>query len=262
VLENVWDYVVRATQQITEDIENGPSPAADPAFPFAGVEVLGGPPRLGRSVTFEPCVVIDSQNGPVRIDDHVRIRAFTRIEGPAYIGAGTTILGGSLTGVSIGPQCRIRGEVEASIVLGFSNKAHDGFIGHACIGRWVNLGALTTNSDLKNNYGRVRLWTPDGELDTGQMKVGCFLGDHVRTAIGTLLNTGMVVGPGANVFGAKSAGRHIPPFAWGDTGQMQDIDRFLATTRIAMGRRDVELSAGMEELLRNAHDRVRSEREL
>jgi len=259
VMDNVWDVVARAVGQIREDIESGPTPAPDPAFLLAGVEVLGEPPRLGESVTFEPCVVIDSESGPVWIDDHVRIRAFTRIEGPAYIGPGTTILGGSLAGVSIGPRCKVRGEVEASIILGYANKAHDGFIGHACIGRWVNLGALTTNSDLKNNYGRVRVWTPDGERDTGAMKVGCFLGDHVRTAIGTLLTTGTVAGPGANVFGAKP-GRYIPPFAWGDAGEIQDIERFIATTRLAMARRDVDLTAGMERLLRSAHERVRGER--
>jgi UDP-N-acetylglucosamine diphosphorylase/glucosamine-1-phosphate N-acetyltransferase len=260
VMDDVWDLVVRAVRQIAEDIENGPSPAADPAFPLTGVEVLGEPPRLGASVTFEPCVVMDSQNGPIWIDDDVHIRAFTRIEGPAYIGPRTTILGGSLAGVSIGPHCKVRGEVEASIILGYSNKAHDGFIGHACLGRWVNLGALTTNSDLKNNYGKVRLWTPDGERDTGEIKIGCFLGDHVRTAIGTLLNTGTVVGPGANVFGAKSAGRDIPPFAWGDTGEVQDIERFVTTTRTAMGRRDVDLTDGMEQLLRATHERVREGR--
>jgi UDP-N-acetylglucosamine diphosphorylase/glucosamine-1-phosphate N-acetyltransferase len=260
VLDEVWELVVKTVGQLVDDIESGPTPAADPAFPLTGVEVLGEPPRLGESVSFEPCVVIDSQNGPVWIDDHVHVRAFTRIEGPAYIGARSTILGGSLAGVSIGPQCKVRGEVEATILLGYSNKAHDGFIGHACIGRWVNLGALTTNSDLKNNYGRVRLWTPQGERDTGEMKIGCFLGDHVRTSIGTLLNTGTVVGPGANVFGPGSAGRYIPPFAWGDTGELQEIERFLATTRIAMGRRGVELTASMEQLLRAVHERVREER--
>jgi UDP-N-acetylglucosamine diphosphorylase / glucose-1-phosphate thymidylyltransferase / UDP-N-acetylgalactosamine diphosphorylase / glucosamine-1-phosphate N-acetyltransferase / galactosamine-1-phosphate N-acetyltransferase len=97
--------------------------------------------------------------------------------------------------------------VEETVVLGYSNKAHDGFLGHAYLGRWVNLGALTTNSDLKNNYGTIRMWTPGGETDTGLIKLGCLLGDYVKTGIGALLNTGTVVGAGSNLFGTRPCRR-------------------------------------------------------
>jgi UDP-N-acetylglucosamine diphosphorylase/glucosamine-1-phosphate N-acetyltransferase len=167
------------------------------------------------------------------------------------VGRGSTILGGSVGEVSIGPVCRIHGEVEASVVLGYSNKAHDGFLGHAYLGCWVNLGAMTTNSDLKNNYGNVRLWTPEGDVDTGERKLGCLLGDHVKTAIGTLLNTGTVVEAGSNLFGAAQPPKYVPPFSWGAEGTYA-LEKFLATAALVMGRRGVALGAGQRALLEAA----------
>ncbi|MEX2608430.1 MAG: hypothetical protein WEA24_00680, partial [Gemmatimonadota bacterium] len=178
------------------------------------------------------------------------------LAGPAYVGPGSTLLGGSFAAVSIGPACKVRGEVEESVILGHSNKAHDGFLGHAYLGRWVNLGALTTNSDLKNNYGTVRMWTPDGQADTGQMKLGCLLGDHVKTAIGTMLNTGTVAGVGANLFGGMPP-KYVPPFTWGaaaDAGPY-DIERFLPVAEKAMARRDIPLADGMRTILRGLFER-------
>ena len=182
------------------------------------------------------------------------MRAHTRLEGPAFIGPDTTILGGVLSEVSIGPVCKVRGEVECSLILGYTNKAHDGFLGHAYLGRWVNLGALTTNSDLKNNYGPVRVGGADGPVETGLMKVGCFLGDHVKTGIGTLLNTGTVVGAGSNLFGGEMPPTYVPPFSWGNGTKLTEfrLERFLEVATQAMGRRGMELDAEMEALLRRA----------
>src|SRR5690606_29076757 len=111
--------------------------------------------QLGDNVTIEPNVVLDFSHGPIRLDDGVTVRAFTRLAGPSYVGAGSTLLGGPYEAASIGPVCRVRGEVEESVILGYSNKAHAGFLGHAYLGRWVNLGAMTANSDLKNSYGTI-----------------------------------------------------------------------------------------------------------
>src|SRR5690606_15922626 len=114
--------------------------------------------------------------------------------------------------------------------VGYVNKQHDGHIGHAYLGRWVNLGAETTNSDLKNNYGPVRLWTPDrGDADTGQVKLGALVGDHVKTGIGTLLNTGTVVGAGSNIYGSHMHARFVPPFSWGTADDYVEfrLDKFL-----------------------------------
>jgi hypothetical protein len=165
--------------------------------------------------------------------------------------------------VAAGPYTYLRGEVEETAVLGYSNKAHDGFLGHSLLGRWVNLGALTTNSDLKNNYGPIRIGSRNGLGETGMLKLGCFLGDHTKTAIGTMLNTGTVVGPGANVFGDAMPPKWVPPFAWG-TGESRARYRkedFLETALQVMRRRDVEPRDATARWLGAVHDEaIRRER--
>jgi UDP-N-acetylglucosamine diphosphorylase/glucosamine-1-phosphate N-acetyltransferase len=251
VLRYVWEMVTLNRAQLSEDIRA--AAGAESVELPAHVRGVDGEPvfaRLGRNVRIEPGVVVETAEGPVWFDDGVHVRAFTRIAGPAYIGRGTTVLGGSLSAVSIGASCKVRGELEETVLLGHTNKAHDGFIGHSYIGRWVNLGALTTNSDLKNNYSTVRVWTPNGEQDTGERKIGCFLGDHVKTAIGTLLNTGTLVGPGANLFGTNMPPKHVRPFSWGGGVAVHDLNRFLETARIVMQRRGESLTPGVERLMR------------
>ena len=147
----------------------------------------------------------------------MEVHPFTRIEGPCYIGPKCILLGAKCReGMSIGPMCRVGGEVEESIIQGYSNKYHDGFLGHAYVGEWVNLGALTTNSDLKNDYSSVSV-VLDGKapIDTGSTKVGSIIGDHTKTSIGTLLNTGSFVGAMALLLATgKPLPKHIPSFAW------------------------------------------------
>jgi len=118
----------------------------------------------------------------------------------------------------------------------------------------VNLGALTTNSDLKNNYGTVSMWTPEGDVDTKQIKIGCFLGDHVKTGIGTLLNTGTVVGAGSNIFGDAMPPVAVPPFSWGSGSNLTEyrLDKFLETAERVMARREVTLTSGMRRVLEAA----------
>jgi UDP-N-acetylglucosamine diphosphorylase / glucose-1-phosphate thymidylyltransferase / UDP-N-acetylgalactosamine diphosphorylase / glucosamine-1-phosphate N-acetyltransferase / galactosamine-1-phosphate N-acetyltransferase len=214
---------------------------------------------LGEGVKVEPGVVLDTRGGPIRLDDGAQVRAFTRLAGPAYVGPRSSLLGGPVEAISLGPVCRIRGEFAESVALGYTNKQHDGHMGHAYLGRWVNLGAETTNSDLKNNYGTIRIWTPAGDADTGVIKLGCLLGDHAKTGIGLLLNTGTVVGAGSNLFGAAMPPKFVPPFSWGTGSELTEYraDKFLQVAERAMGRRDVVLSAGMREVLQRAWDRSR-----
>ena len=245
ILENVWELIQDNTDHIASDVLHL-HPSAQAAAP-AHAHVIGEYPIvLGERVTVEPGVVFDVTAGPVWLDDGVTVHALTRIAGPLYVGRGSTLLGGVYNAGTIGPRCKIHGEFEESVVLGYSNKAHDGFIGHAYIGMWVNFGALTTNSDLKNNYSNIRIWTPGGEVDSGMMKLGSLIGDHVKTAIGTMLNTGTVIGPGANVFGGMPP-KHVPPFAWGDT--TYQLEKFLGTAETAMGRRDVAMSESQRQML-------------
>lgn len=200
---------------------------------------------VGKGTRIDAQVVLDAREGPIYIAEDVVIKSHTRVEGPAYIGAGTHLAGAKLgTGCSLGPVCRIGGELENSIFLGFSNKYHEGFLGHSYVGQWVNLGALTTNSDLKNNYSPVRVQLNENEIDTGLIKVGAFLGDHVKTGIGTLISTGINVGFGANLFGGGMVkDRFVPSFSWYDGKELKEhrLDKFISTASEIVKRRGEKL---------------------
>src|SRR5207302_5357556 len=143
------------------------------------------------------------------------------------------------------PYCRIGGEVECSIVQGHSNKYHDGFLGHSYVGEWVNLGAGTCNSDLRNDYGEVTVTVNGRRVPTGLTKVGCFLGDHTKTGLGTLLNTGSNVGSFCNVLPWGLAPRYVPSFASWWNGVLRDgatLSALLITAGKVMGRRGCTLT--------------------
>jgi UDP-N-acetylglucosamine diphosphorylase / glucose-1-phosphate thymidylyltransferase / UDP-N-acetylgalactosamine diphosphorylase / glucosamine-1-phosphate N-acetyltransferase / galactosamine-1-phosphate N-acetyltransferase len=259
VLHRVWDLVARNAVQIARDFEAAERSGdgtvdSERAGQFGAIDYQPGMLRLGAGVTIEPNVVLDFSGGPIWLDDGVTVRAFTRLAGPAYVGVNSTLLGGPYAAISVGPVCKVHGEIEESVILGYSNKAHDGFLGHAYLGRWVNLGAMTTNSDLKNNYGSIRMWTPDGDADTGLIKLGCLLGDYVKTGIGSLLNTGTVVGAGSNLYGTEMPPKYVPPFSWGSGSELVafDADKFIALTDTVMKRRELALPDSMRDMLRRA----------
>jgi UDP-N-acetylglucosamine diphosphorylase / glucose-1-phosphate thymidylyltransferase / UDP-N-acetylgalactosamine diphosphorylase / glucosamine-1-phosphate N-acetyltransferase / galactosamine-1-phosphate N-acetyltransferase len=154
-----------------------------------------------------------------------------------------------------GPECRVRGEVSASVFLGYSNKSHDGFVGHSILGHWVNLGAGTTTSNLKNTYGPVRLEVDGERIETGRINVGSLIGDHAKTAIGTMLGTGTVISAGANVFGAPMPPKYIPPFAWGCTKERMTEEGFLRVAERVLARRNVAFSAERRDSLRLTYQR-------
>jgi len=246
-----WNLVAGTPRRVARDASRLYSDGGDPP----GVIRLGdGLLSMGEGARVEPGVVVDTRDGPVRIDDGATVEGPARLVGPLYVGKRTTVFGGTVGTSSIGPGCKVRGEVADSVLLGFVNKAHDGFLGHALLGRWVNLGALTTNSDLKNNYGSIRVWTPEGPRDTGLVKVGCFLGDHVKTGIGTLLNTGTVIGAGSNVFGGLMPPSAVPPFSWGSGSELGPyrLDKFLETAETVMARRGQSLTPGVRGILKRA----------
>jgi UDP-N-acetylglucosamine diphosphorylase / glucose-1-phosphate thymidylyltransferase / UDP-N-acetylgalactosamine diphosphorylase / glucosamine-1-phosphate N-acetyltransferase / galactosamine-1-phosphate N-acetyltransferase len=247
VLVHVWELLTLNPAQLTRDIETRFPAPETPSLP-AGVHHWGEHSLIvDPSARLEPGAVFDTSRGPIWIDREAVVRAFSRLAGPAYIGPGSSVLGGPVECVSVGPVCRVRGELAESICLGYVNKQHDGHMGHAYLGRWVNLGAETTNSDLKNNYGTIRVWTPGGEVDTGEIKLGSLVGDHVKTGIGLLLNTGTVIGAGSNLFGAAMPPKYVPPFSWGSGEELVEfrLDKFLEVAERAMSRRDVEMSAAL-----------------
>jgi UDP-N-acetylglucosamine diphosphorylase/glucosamine-1-phosphate N-acetyltransferase len=219
---------------------------------------------VGRDAQIDGHVVLDARNGPIFISDQVRIQAHTRLEGPCYVGRDSALVGGKIReGTSIGPVCRIGGEVEKSIFLGYSNKYHEGFLGHSYVGEWINLGALTTNSDLKNNYGSIKVMVDGSLIDTGLTKVGAFLGDHVKTGIGTLLNTGVSIGFSSNLFGGGVIRKiKIPAFFWGSTETEEEykLEKAIQTAQAVMKRRGKELSKEEADLFKKIFQLTEEER--
>lgn len=222
-----------------------------------GVQIVGDPLQLfvHRSARILPGSVFDTREGPVIIDQDVQVSPFSYIEGPLYAGPGARLDNVRLTGGCVlGPAVRAGGEIENSIFDAFSNKHHEGFVGHSILGRWVNLGALTTTSDLKNNYGSVRLQIDNRGanegttlIDTETIKFGSLIGDCVKTAIGTMLNTGTVLDAGSNIFGG-SPPKYLPPLAWGLEGQRYQPQRFIADCEKIFARRDQSPPAALAEL--------------
>jgi len=271
LLNYLWDFVSGNPEEINRDFQLlKPRLNFKHMFDNCSVDqqaVIYKPENvyIGRNTKVEAFVVLNAETGPIFIDDDCTIQAFTRIEGPAYIGKNAQIFGAKISGgCSFGPVCRLGGEIQQSIFLGYSNKYHDGFIGHSFLGEWVNLGAGTTNSDLKNNYSAVRVNFPDRYVDTGQSKVGSFLGDHAKTGIGTLLNTGAYIGIGANLFGGGMfKSKFIPSFAWGNAEGLREYawDKFIETAEIVMQRRNVELLNSEKEILKKIFELTKPERE-
>ncbi len=240
-LAGVWDLIADLGAVLSADLERLRAEQSSPSIP-RGTTVLGDPSlALTGAAAVEPQVVFDVRQGPVMLAPGVEVRAFSRLVGPLAVARDCRLLGGQISGSAIGPRCNLRGEISASLFLGYANKSHDGFLGHAVIGRWVNLGAGTTNSNLKNTYGPVRVSLGGRRYETGQMFLGSFIGDHVKTAIGTMLPTGCAIGVGANVFGSARAGAEVPPFAWGldEPGRVLEGGRFVEIAERVMPRRDV-----------------------
>ncbi len=201
-----------------------------------------------RAVIY-PGVVIDMSSGPVVIDSEAIVTSFSFLEGPLYIGSNSRIDNARITGGSvIGKHCRIGGEVENSLVQDYSNKHHEGFLGHSLVGSWVNLGALSTTSDLKNNYGIVEIQSGSHRINTGTIKFGSIIGDFSKIGIGVMMNTGTTIDVGCNLVGSRIHG-YIEPFTWLQAGNRYKLDRFIQDSRRIMARRSVELSRDLEQLI-------------
>lgn len=243
-----WDLIAANSELLIKDFSTGQVKGRlDPrAIIYGDLSRL----VLEQNAHIEPGVVLNLHSGPIYIDQEVKICASSMVEGPCYIGKNTIIDGAKIRpNCSFGDNCRIGGEVEASIFQGYSNKHHEGFLGHSYIGKWVNLGALTTNSDLRNDYGAVKVTINKKEIDSGIAKLGCFIGDHTKTAIGTLINTGAMIGIFANIFEPGLSSKTISSFSWGNKKHWK-IEDVLRTTKAVMARRNILLTKSYENLIR------------
>ena len=219
---------------------------------------------IAENAFLEAGTVLDARYGPIYIGENTYVQSPTRISGPTYIGRNCIIYGGQIReGCSIGDVCRIGGEVEKSIFHGYSNKRHYGFIGHSYIGEWVNLGAGTTNSDLKNTYGTIKMDVGGQLRDTGRMFVGIFVGDHAKTAIGTHVFGGKKIGVSSHLYGIVS--EDVPSFTvYAKTLGVKLTEIYLEsaieTARRMMHRRNVQLSRAYEDMLKRVFELTEQER--
>jgi len=252
-LEEVWDLVRHLVPMLDADIPIlGSTTSA--GLPRGAIGVGEHPVYVETGAVVEPSVCFDTTAGPILLRSGAHVQAFTRLVGPLYVGAHSVLTTDRIAASSIGDTCKVHGELSNTIFIGHSNKGHDGFVGHSVLGRWVNLGAGTITSNLKNTYGTVQLWTPSGVRETGLQFLGTLFGDHAKTGIGLRLTTGCVLGAGANVYGSTMPPKVVAPFSWGEAGAFQPyrVDKFLEVAERMMSRRHVALADGMRGTLQVA----------
>ena len=218
---------------------------------------------VGKDVEAEKNIVFDVRNGPIYIGDNTDIRAFSRIAGPTYIGANCLIKSGRIQECSIGDVCKIGGEIEESIFHGYSNKQHYGFIGHSYLGEWVNLGAGTSNSDLKDTYGTIKYKIAGKIIDSGEQFFGCVIGDNTKSSIGTMIYTGKKIGFAAHIHGIIF--EDVPSFCmWakslGSEPSELFFDSAITTHSRAAERRGIILTKEYEEIMKKIFELTKDER--
>lgn len=256
LIENLWDPVAMHPAMMREDgaalalgrIEGEVHPSAILVNPSAITVEKGAEVKAGA--------VLDASDGFIHIGAGSVVEPVALLMENVFVAPGARVKSGAriYSNVCIGGGAKAGGEIEDSIMEPFSNKQHDGFLGHSYISSWCNLGAGTDTSDLKNNYSPVSIETAYGKMATGQQFLGLLMGEHSKCSIGTRFNTGTVVGTSSNIFGNGMPAKYVPSFSWGDGNEGSDvygIDKAVETARKVMARRKVEMSAAYEAMLRS-----------
>jgi len=253
-IENTWDIFEKNHQAIKRDYDVLTQGRTSEAIPQTTIAF--NPEHIfiekGAKVM---CASLNATDGPIYIGKDTVLMEGATIQGPfalcehSSIKMGAKIYGGT----TIGPHCKVGGEVANSVMMGFSNKGHDGYMGNSVLGHWCNLGADTNTSNLKNNYAQVRLWDYDTErfAKTGTQFCGLMMGDHSKCGINTMFNTGTVVGVSANIFGAGYPRNFIPSFTWGGSSGMETYNTTKAfeVAAVVMARRGLEFDTQEEAIL-------------
>jgi UDP-N-acetylglucosamine diphosphorylase/glucosamine-1-phosphate N-acetyltransferase len=260
-----WELVNNCSELIKEDYAALGNLRSEGAVDVQAV-IYGDKEKVyvGEGAVIEAFVTLDARDGPIYIGKDSCVHSGSRITGPAYMGDKTIVASALIReGCSIGAVCRVGGELEQTIVQGYSNKHHNGFLGHAYIGEWVNLGAGTNNSDLKNTYGNVQVTAAGKKVDTGCAKVGCFVGDHVKTSIGTLISTGKTIGVVSHVHGFVA--EDVPSFTiWAKSLSAKPVelewDSAIKTQERVFSRRGVKQTREDVALLRKLFEMTAAER--
>ncbi|MCF6158169.1 MAG: hypothetical protein E3K32_06300 [wastewater metagenome] len=221
---------------------------------------------IGRDSQIKPGCVLDAENGPIYIGDHVTIAPNTTIEGPVYVGNYSTVQSNSRLrgGTNVGEFCKIGGEIVNTIFHGYSNKQHDGFLGDSYVGLWVNMGASTVNSNLLNTYGNIRIQLRNDTINTGKMFLGAVIGDNTKTAINTVIMTGSVFGFACNIITSTYPPKYLPSFTWCSSNGLKvyTLEKALQVAKIVMKRRNKEMTQAEETLFKLVFRLTESERSI
>ncbi len=261
MIQYPWDIVNDLSALLESDWQDSDAwidTELDPALALGDRKRL----HIGERTKIHPTAVLDTTGGPIYISDDVTIGPYSVIEGPVYIGAQCRIQpharlhGGNV----IAPVCKVGGEVYGCVLHSYTNKQHAGFLGHSLVGGWVNLGAGSSNSNLKNTYGRVRVPINGTEVDSGQQFFGAVIGDHVKIGINASIATGSVIGLGSAVATTRFAPKYIPSFSWITDAGLRggDVNRLLDAACAAMTRRNIDMTDDEVELFLELGERVRT----
>jgi UDP-N-acetylglucosamine diphosphorylase/glucosamine-1-phosphate N-acetyltransferase len=259
-IEFPWDIFTKNDADLRKDFElltkGKVSQQIDPSN-----KVIGNQLFVEEGAKIQ-CAILNTETGPIYIDKNAEIMEGSIIRGPFYLGEHATLkLGTKIYGATtIGKECKVGGEVSNSVIFGYSNKAHDGFIGNTVIGEWCNLGADTNCSNLKNNYSLVDIYNYRQEkmISTGQQFCGLIMGDYSKTGINTMLNTGTVVGICSNIFGAGFPSKHIPSFSWCsiDNTEIYQLEKGIETLERMKGRRGLKLEEREKSILKFLYNQI------
>ncbi|MBL7719850.1 MAG: GlmU family protein [Flavipsychrobacter sp.] len=265
-LKNTWDIFSLNGAAITADFvlltHNRKSAPLPPHVTATGMENI----FVEEGAELNAGCIINGKSGPVYIGRNAVLLEGALLRGPialcevAVVKMGAKIYGGT----TLGPGCKVGGEVNNVVFFANSNKAHDGYLGNAVIGEWCNLGADTNCSNLKNNYDQVKIWNEytNKSVNTGLTFCGLFMGDHSKCAINTSFNTGTVVGVSCNIFGSGFPEKFIPSFCWGGSEGLStyDINRALETAGRVFARRNHELSEAEKNILKHVFEHTAAQR--
>lgn len=260
-IDNLWDLFQLNGQEIVRDIEllrinnNINGTVSDHAVLEKKDQIY-----IQDGATIEAGCVLNASKGPIFIGENATIMSGTHIRGPVAICKDATVKMGAkiYEDTTVGPVCKVGGEINNSIFHSYSNKGHDGFVGNSIIGQWCNLGADTNTSNLKNNYSTVRIpdWSNSQEIETNQQFFGTVMGDHTKTAINTQLNTGTICGVSCNIFSNDFPPKQIPSFSWVGSNVIQTYrpDKALEAMEAMMARRDVSLTEEYKQMMEAIFD--------
>ncbi|WP_452229407.1 GlmU family protein [Lacinutrix sp. MEBiC02404] len=246
-IENTWDIFSKNGEAIQEDFEfltkgrkSQPIPSSNNIIGAENIFI-----EAGAKLEF---ATLNASSGPIYIGEDAEIMEGSIIRGPfALCNHATVKMGAKIYGpTTVGPHSKVGGEVNNSVLFGYSNKGHDGFLGNSVLGEWCNLGADTNNSNLKNNYAEVRLWSyeTEGFARTGLQFCGLMMGDHSKCGINTMFNTGTVVGVCANIFGSGFPRNFVPSFSWGGNSGFTTYltKKAFEVASVVMSRRDIDFT--------------------